>query len=254
MSQYPTISPSNNPSNQPTPLSYCPPAYDPNKTNYIAGEQVELMNHIHTCAGGRSIEEAQIYEPYCNIFHQSMLDQSNLQVELQLWNEAWTFTSACYKTDKPTTSPITDYPTISPTNNPTETGLWYPDLYVEEQRCVRGDDYPLWMSLSSNVNDYLFESREDCCSKHVCEETSKPTRKPSKSPTMKPSNMPSKKPSRMPSRHPSKHPSKSPSVIPTYLPTMSPSLDPTTDPSNSPSKPPTIKPTPEVCLFVFHMF
>ena len=211
------------------------------------------MNHIHTCAGGRSQQEAQIYEPYCNIFHQSMLDQSNLQVELQLWNEAWTFTSACYKTDVPTTSPITDYPTISPTNNPTETGLWYPDLYVEEQRCVRGDGYPFWMSLSSNVNDYLFESREDCCSKHVCEETSRPTRKPSKSPTMKPSNIPSKKPSRMPSRHPSKHPSVSPSLIPTYLPTMSPSLDPTTDPSNSPSTPPTVKPTPEVCVYISYV-
>ena len=148
--QYPTISPSSNPSNQPTPLQYCPPAYDPDKTNYIVGEQVELMNHIHICAGGRSIEEAQIYEPYCNIFHQSMLNQGNLQVELELWNEAWTFTSACYKTEVPTTSPMTDYPSISPTNNPTETGPWYPDLYVEEQRCVRGDDYPFWMSLSSN--------------------------------------------------------------------------------------------------------
>ena len=136
--QNPTNSPSKTPTNEPTPLPYCPPAYDPNKTNYIAGDQVELLNHIHECAGGRDETEARIYEPYCNIVDASQL----LQAELELWNEAWTPISACYKTATPTESPSPE-PTYLPSSSPVESpGVWYPDLYVEEQRCVKGEDYP----------------------------------------------------------------------------------------------------------------
>ena len=195
LDQNPTLFPSTHPTERPTPLPYCPPAYDPNEQNYEIGAQVSVVNYIHECAGGKLKDKAYIYEPYCSISDISILDGH--VGEIELWNEAWQPVSACYTTETPTITPSiqpTEWPTLSPTWSPVG-GLWYPDLYVEQQRCVQGHDYPHWMSLSSNTKEYLFDTRDDCCAEHFCEETMKPTRKPSRPPSRQPSKSPSRRPS-----------------------------------------------------------
>ena len=90
---------------------YCPPAYNRYKTNYGAGEKVEVDLSIFECAVGKTQAESYKYEPYCNIADQSLLGYK----ELELWNVAWAYVGPCYRTETPTGSP-----SLSPTANPTE--------------------------------------------------------------------------------------------------------------------------------------
>jgi hypothetical protein len=50
--------------NSPTPIVHCPPAYSQYKTDYIAGDLVEIYSNVFQCAGGKTENEAVLYVPY----------------------------------------------------------------------------------------------------------------------------------------------------------------------------------------------
>ena len=95
-------------------------------------------------------------------------------------------------TINPTISPTTEQPTESPSAEPTLTpSYWYPQRSLCPftntftcHTCVYGNDYPEWMILDG-IDNYLFESYEKCCEKHVCDgdETASPSNSPTKTPT-----------------------------------------------------------------------
>lgn len=103
--QEPTYNPSTfptvNPTNAPTPLQYCPPAYDTSRTDYVVGDLVESELYIFQCSSGPNKRMYQMYEPYCNVADSSSLSES----ELELWNVAWIPLQECYTTVHPTVSP-----------------------------------------------------------------------------------------------------------------------------------------------------
>ena len=118
----PTSGPSTEPTNNPTPLPYCPPAYDPLQTNYAAGQLVEVDLVIFQCS------EELGYEMYCNIYDwDDVLLAQDVNAK-EKWDMAWVEVSACYTTqtptampsDGPTASPITEFPTREPIANPTK--------------------------------------------------------------------------------------------------------------------------------------
>lgn len=88
--QSPTVTPTFSPSEQPTPLQYCPDTYDPSFTEYVAGDRIEAENGIYECLPGR-------YEKYCNIvaFDSSLLEEDENAKDL--WSNCWKFVATCYR-------------------------------------------------------------------------------------------------------------------------------------------------------------
>lgn len=93
-----TPQPSPRPTPAPTPipveadqqgLPNCPPAYDWTKTTYIAGETVEIKEHIFQCNLGDG------YELYCNQagWDDALLEQNDNA--RQMWNDAWVGLGPC---------------------------------------------------------------------------------------------------------------------------------------------------------------
>ena len=165
-----------------SPVRRCPPSYDKTRTDYAAGDRVEIFSTIYEC-------NEFPYEPYCNIADESILRR----YEKDYWNDAWSLIGSCDNS----------FPSKSPSHAPTSVehavtvGIikrWYPDLFVDENLCRYDDYYPLWMSFDSNKEDYLFDSRDECCRQFSCEPAS-PTSKPS---TFEPSLQPTESPTRTP--------------------------------------------------------
>ena len=111
---YQTVSPTVAWTEFPTPLQYCPPAYDLSETQYKAGDQVEINLHIFECAGGQDEAEKYKFVPYCNMVNDSELTDD----EKELWDVAWKPVCACYKTETPTFMP-SQHPSVRPTERPT---------------------------------------------------------------------------------------------------------------------------------------
>ncbi|EJK74147.1 hypothetical protein THAOC_04194 [Thalassiosira oceanica] len=219
-SEMPSWTPSSDPTESPTrfpsqsPVSRCPPSYDKTRTDYAAGDRVEIFSTIYEC-------KEFPYQPYCNIADESVLRK----YEKDYWNDAWSLIGPCDDS----------FPSKSPSYAPTSVehavsvGIirkWYPDLFVDENLCRYDDYYPLWMSFDSNKEDYLFDSRDECCSQFPCE-TASPTSEPS---TIEPSRQPTESPTESPTEMAS--PTNSPSTSPSLSPTNSPSSNPTASPSS----------------------
>ena len=88
--QNPTFSPSQipstiSPTTAPTPIQYCPPAYNPLEKGYVAGDKVEFSLGIYECARGRNETEVHKYQPYCNVAHALALADE----EFEYWSSAW---------------------------------------------------------------------------------------------------------------------------------------------------------------------
>lgn len=160
---YQTESPTGAPTEFPTPLQYCPPAYDLSETQYKAGDQVEINLHIFECAGGQDEAEKSKFVPYCNIVNDSELADD----EKELWNEAWKPIHACYRTETPTFMP-SKQPSVKPTKRPT----------------FSPSSTPTYEPSKGPTN----------------RPTKRPTFSPSTSPSKHPTNKPSKAPSNSPTR------------------------------------------------------
>lgn len=109
LSSSPTDSPSSKPiTSVPTNVVYCPNPYDVSKTNYIAGDQVEVSNHAWEC-------RAYPHDMYCNVaeFHPSLTEADPTAEEL--WLNAWAYVGLCYRTYAPTESHVSSKPTDAPT-------------------------------------------------------------------------------------------------------------------------------------------
>ncbi|KAL9178547.1 hypothetical protein ACHAXT_001885, partial [Thalassiosira profunda] len=169
-------------------------------------------------------------------------------------------------TDQPSPSPTTSVPTTSPSPAPTPEATGpngqvyraYPDLLNGIDDCLFGDDWPAFMGVGNNPEDYLFLSLGDCCvakgySEGACaggsavnqEAPPAPvgeTPAPSRGPTSEPTDPPSKEPTPSPSMEPTDQPTKEPTKPPTPAPSVSPSASPTT---RAPTVSPTLSPTPE---------
>jgi len=152
------------------------------RTDYAAGDRVEIFSTIYEC-------NVFPYEPYCSIADESVLRK----YEKDYWNDAWSLIGPCEDS----------FPSRSPSYSPTtvehalSNGIlrkWYPDLFTDESLCRYDEYYPLWMSFDSNKDDYLFESREQCCRQFPCD-TDIPTAEPS---TLEPSLQPTESPTESP--------------------------------------------------------
>lgn len=88
--QSPTVTPTFSPSEQPTPLQYCPDTYDPLFTGYVAGDRIEAENGIYECL-------TEPYEKYCSIvaFDSSLLEEDENAKDL--WSNCWQFVANCYR-------------------------------------------------------------------------------------------------------------------------------------------------------------
>ncbi len=195
------MSPSNSPTYPPTPITYCPPAYSRYKTDYVAGERVEVDGSIFGCAGGTAQAESNKYEPYCNIADQSLLGYE----ELELWNSAWVYVGPCYRTETPTGSPSlspaakhTPGPSIQPSGEPSHSG-----------------------QPSAAPSSKISSSPSQSPSKQT---TDTPTTSPSLHPTLQPTSSPIESPSLTPSISASLKPSSQPSLKNSAKLSMNPSL------------------------------
>ena len=118
----PTMSPTTSPpttsmapSVAPTasPITQCPFPYDPNKTDYVAGNQIEFNYNVYQCLD-------QCFTKFCNIFE---FDSSWDLTEQILWKNSWIKVGICdSKQGVPTKMP-TSAPTrfSSPPPTPPET-------------------------------------------------------------------------------------------------------------------------------------
>ncbi|KAL3806352.1 hypothetical protein ACHAXA_007693, partial [Cyclostephanos tholiformis] len=195
----PAFPPSNSPTNPPTSILYCPPAYNQSKTDYGAGERVDVDFNVFECAGGKTQAESYRYEPYCNIADPSLLGLS----ELELWNVAWAYVGPCYRTETPSKSP-----SLSPTENPAEMPTTQPSWEPSHSgKPSIAPSYAISSSPSQNPSNQMTDAPTVLPSLHP---TQNPTATPSVSPTL------------------SLSPTKNPTGIPTTFP-----------PSNSPTNPPT---------------
>lgn len=88
--QSPTVTPTFSPSEQPTPLQYCPDTYDPLFTGYVAGDRIEAEKGIYECL-------PEPYEKYCSIvaFDSSLLEEDENAKDL--WSNCWQFVVNCYR-------------------------------------------------------------------------------------------------------------------------------------------------------------
>jgi len=109
-------------------LPACPPAYDFTRTDYVAGEEVEIMGKIFVCNDGEG------YEKYCKLssWDPALLEEDGNAKEM--WNDAWVEVGPCERvtldrdgsdattTPAATTSATTTTTTdvlITETSNPT---------------------------------------------------------------------------------------------------------------------------------------
>ncbi|KAL9189162.1 hypothetical protein ACHAXT_011652 [Thalassiosira profunda] len=79
----PTSYPTWMPTETPPP---CPPAYDDARTDYVAGEEVEVYEHTFSCNSGTG------YVDFCNI---AAVDSLWTDAELAMWNGAWVHVGPC---------------------------------------------------------------------------------------------------------------------------------------------------------------
>lgn len=86
-------------------MTYCPPSYDTTKTDYVAGDFIEVESFVFEC-------QPYPYEEYCNV---AELDEDVDDGVEELWNNAWRAVRECYTTETPTEMPTTEAPTESPT-------------------------------------------------------------------------------------------------------------------------------------------
>jgi len=161
-SDSPTLSPSIEPTtahpttNSPTPLVHCPPAYSQYKTDYVAGDLVEIYSNIFECAGGRTEAESVLYVPYCNIADAYLLDNS---VELELWNLAWIHVGGpCYKTESPTEVPTFSLPTGNPTYLPSSQPSEQPSSSPSIQSSVMPSQTPTSVRPTNSPSDIPISS------------------------------------------------------------------------------------------------
>lgn len=118
-SHSPSVSPTtsnpttSNPTVSPTSQLYCPESYNMTKTDYTAGQRVEVDNYIFECR----VDDDDIidYAIYCNI----ALPYELTEEQQGLWNDAWVSISSCYRTETPTAAPSTLEPSGQPTKSPT---------------------------------------------------------------------------------------------------------------------------------------
>ena len=112
----PSFAPSDQPTASPTPLPYCPPAYDLAKTDYVTGERVEVGGYVFECrrSSGDDDEDEDDdvdYVRYCNMPDPSELTTDD---EFRDWTDSWVEVSACYTTMSPTRSPSAGPATAAP--------------------------------------------------------------------------------------------------------------------------------------------
>lgn len=87
---YPTLFPTTSPTFADRPI--CPPAYNGNYTDYIAGNAIEMESHIYVC-------QSDPYEEYCNVYtapRRKKWEEENWDEGKQdLWENAWVHEGAC---------------------------------------------------------------------------------------------------------------------------------------------------------------
>ena len=164
-SAYPTFSPTNTP----TLLQYCPPAYNLTKTDYVVGDLVEAESHIFQCANGPTNDTYYMYARYCNIVDAAMLGDN--ETEKELWDLAWTPLHACYRTGVPTLSPTTMEPTVQSSMEPSIQSSDEPSVQSSEVPSVQSSEVPsIAMSESPSSSPSSSPS-------------ARPTKRPTKQPT-----------------------------------------------------------------------
>ncbi|KAL9181028.1 hypothetical protein ACHAXT_009833 [Thalassiosira profunda] len=167
------------PTPSPTPLQYCPPPYDFDKTDYVAGQLVEINAHVFECSPKRV--------RYCNIL---AWDDSLLAEDVNAkdkWDTAWVLVGECYKTESPTAGPSAS-PTSSPSQKPTPDPTLPPSSSPTVQPSGSPTMHPTEQASS------LSPTRSPSNLATNFPSASSTTMSPSKSPTLEPSNQSSSTP------------------------------------------------------------